>query len=184
LKRRHTVFESAATDFGACDLRTDECVHTAAMGETRSQIDIAVPAALVWVILADLGLYGRWNPLIRGILGKAEAGRRIEISLLSSTGSRIRTQPTIVHLREEREMRWCERWRVPGLFASERRFSIESLPQGGVRFHHSERTDGILVSLLGYRRRSRSKTAFDAMNTALKLRAERAWARQGTASAA
>jgi hypothetical protein len=154
------------------------------MSETRSEIDIAVPAALVWVILADFGTYGHWNPLIRGILGKAEAGRRIEISLLSSSGARIRTQPTIVHLREEREMRWHERWRVPGLFASERRFSIQALPQGGVRFHHTERARGLLVSLLGYRRRSRSKPAFDAMNTALKLRAERAWERRAAAVSA
>lgn len=153
------------------------------MTETRSQIDIAVPAALVWVILADFGTYSRWNPLIRGILGKAEAGRRIEINLLSGSGTQVRSQPTIVFLREEREMRWRERWRLPGLFASDRRFSLETLPQGGVRFHHVERSRGLLVSLLGYRRKSRGKPAFDAMNTALKLRAERAWARQATASA-
>jgi hypothetical protein len=153
------------------------------MTETRSQVDIAVPAALVWAILADFRTYGRWNPLIRGILGNAEAGRRIEISLQSSSGSQVRSQPTIVYVREAREMRWQERWRVPGLFTSERRFWIETLPKGGVRFHHVEQTRGLLVSLLGHRRRSRGKSAFDAMSAALKLRAERAWAQRAAESA-
>jgi len=148
------------------------------MSETHSHVDINVPAALVWAILADFRAYRRWNPLIRGILGHAERGRRIEVTLCSSSGRQLRSRPTIVFLREEREMKWLDRWRVPGLFSSERRFQIEPLPQGGVRFHHDEQARGLLVSLLGLRRRLRSQPGFDAMAHALKQRAERAWAQR------
>jgi hypothetical protein len=53
------------------------------------------------------------------------------------------------------------------------------MPGGGVRFHHGERVRGLLVPLLVLRRRLRERPALDAMNSALKLRAERAWAQGG-----
>jgi len=73
-------------------------------------------------------------------------------------------------------MTWLEWWSVPGLFASERRFRIEPLPQGGVRFHHGEQVRGIMVPLLGQRRRLLGRAGLEAMNSALKLRAEHAFA--------
>jgi hypothetical protein len=148
------------------------------MSETHSQVDIAVPAALVWAILADFRAYGRWNPLIRGILGHPERGRTIEIKVRSSSGRDQRSRPKIIVVREEREMKWLDCWGVPGLFSSERRFRIVPLPQGGVRFHHDERARGLLVSLLGLRHRQRGQPGFDAMASALKQRAERAWAQR------
>jgi hypothetical protein len=148
------------------------------MTETRSEVDIDVPAALVWGILADFRAYGRWNPLIRGILGHPVPGGTIEISLRTSTGQEMRSRPTVVFVREEREMKWLDRWRIPGLFTSERRFRLVPLAHGGVRFHHEERAQGMLVSLLGLRRRVRGQPGFDAMASALKQRAERVWAQR------
>jgi hypothetical protein len=60
------------------------------------------------------------------------------------------------------------------LFGAERRFQIESLPEGGVRFRQDERFDGLLAPLM-WRRLARERgPAFDRMNRALKARAERA----------
>ena len=151
-------------------------VHTASMREIQTYIDIGAPASLVWGILADFGTYRRWNPLIRGVLGRPSNGAEIEIRLRSPQGEDVSIRSTIVRVREPRELRWRERWTVPGLFSSERRFRIEPLDEGGVRFHHGEQARGIMVPLLNQRRRLRGKSGFDAMNTALKQRAERAWA--------
>jgi hypothetical protein len=148
------------------------------MDETHTQIDISAPAPIVWSILVDFGLYRRWNPLIRGVLGHAGGGRQIEVSLAAPPGANITARLQIAQFHEDREMTWLEWWSLPGLFASERRFRIESLPQGGVRFHHDERVRGIMVPLLWARRRSRARAGFDAMNAALKLRAERALTRE------
>lgn len=157
-------------------------VHTAPMQEIHTHIDIEAPASIVWGILSDFGMYRRWNPLIRGVLGHAGGGRQLEISLAAPPGADVAARLTIVHFREDREMTWLEWWTVPGLFASERRFRIDSLPHGGVRFHHDEQVRGIMVPLLVRRRRSRERAGFEAMNTALKLRAERARARQAPAT--
>jgi hypothetical protein len=108
--------------------------HTAAMSQLKTQIDIDAPAAIVWSILSDFAAYGRWNPLIRDVLGRAGEGRRIEITATGGDGRSQNTQPLIARLRENREMQWVDGWRLPGLFTAERRFRIE-LRSRGVRFH-------------------------------------------------
>ncbi len=152
------------------------------MQQVQTHIDIEAPASLVWAILADFGRYQRWNPLISGVLGQPRTGARIEIKLRSPRGVEFSVRATVVHVREERELRWCERWTLPRLFSSERRFRVEQLPRGGVRFHHSEQARGIMVPLLAKRRRLLGQSGFDAMNAALKRRAERAWATSAAAT--
>lgn len=151
-------------------------VHTEQMRQVQTYIDIRAPASLVWAILADFGTYRRWNPLIRGVLGRPTTGAEIEVRLRSLQGNDVSIRSKIVRAREPRELRWLDRWTVPGMFSSERRFRIESLPEGGVRFHHGEQVRGLMAPLLTQRRQMRSKSALDAMNTALKQRAERAYA--------
>jgi hypothetical protein len=144
------------------------------MQQLQTHIDIQAPAKLVWAILADFRTYKRWNPLIRGVLGRPSTGAQIEVRLRSHQGSDFSFRSTIVRVREPLELRWLECWKLPGFFSSERRFRIVPLPQGGVRFHHDEQVKGIMVPLLPGRGRLRSKSGFDAMNAALKQRAERA----------
>lgn len=151
-------------------------VHTAPVQQVHTHIDIDAPASVVWGILADFGMYRRWNPLIRGVLGHPVSGRQIEIRLAAPPGADVAARLTIVYLRQDHAMTWLEWWTVPGLFASERRFRIEPRPQGGVRFHHGEQVRGIMVPLLGQRRRLLGRAGLEAMNTALKLRAEQEFA--------
>lgn len=138
------------------------------MEEIRTHVDIDAPAAVVWSILANFPAYGRWNPLIRGVLGRASEGRTIEIRTRHARGEKS-TRPTIVRLRENRELQWIEQSRLPGLYAAERRFRIE-MRSHGVRLHHSERASGLLAWTA--RRPRLSPAALEGMNRALKQRAE------------
>lgn len=135
---------------------------------------------MVWGILADFGMYRRRDPLIRGILGHAESGRRIEVRFASSPRAEIALRLTIGYLRKEQAMTWIEWWAVRGLFVSERRFRLEPLPSG-VRFRRGEQVRGSMVPLPGKRCRLRRRAGFDAMNAALKRRAEHAWAQASPA---
>jgi hypothetical protein len=152
------------------------------MRQVQTYVDIQAPASLVWAILADFGTYGRWNPLIRGILGRPTTGSDIQVRLGSPRGSDLSVRSRILRASEPRELRWLDQWAMPGLFSSERRFRIEALPAGGVRFHHGERANGLMAPLLSRRRQLRASSALDAMNTALKQRAERAFARAPAAA--
>jgi hypothetical protein len=144
------------------------------MLEIRTHIDIAASASLVWGILIDFGSYRRWNPLIRSIVGQALVGNSIQVTQDVGIVGVATLCSDLTLVRELRELRWLGRWTIPGIHSAERRFGIESLPRGGVRFHHSERYRGIVVQ---FRRRLLQQVvepAFGAMNVALKRRAERA----------
>jgi hypothetical protein len=146
------------------------------MKQIQTHIGFKAPAFLVWAILADFGGYRRRNPSIRGILGRPETGAQIEVRLRSPRRDDVNVRSKIVQASEPRELRSLDRWMVPVMFSSERRFRIESPPEGGVRFHHGERANGIMARLFTRRRRLRTEFALDAMNTAPTQRAERAYA--------
>jgi hypothetical protein len=153
------------------------------MREITTHIDIDAGAALVWHILTDVSSYRRWNPLVRSVLGSLRRGSTILITELrsgtpaprhASTMPTRTVQRTVKHVREARELYWLGGRAPTWAYTTERRFRIEPLDRGGVRFHQSERFSGFLVPFLwGGLRRDRTP-AFCAMNEALKLRAERA----------
>jgi hypothetical protein len=146
------------------------------MQEISTQIDIDASASIVWGILTDFGAYRRWNPLIASILGFARRGHTI--MLIQKRGSLHAGRETTVirhvaHVREPYELQWRGNWAHQWVFASERRFRIESLPEGRVRFHQSERFDGIAATFLWRGLQRKLMAGFGAMNRALKERAER-----------
>ena len=61
---------------------------------------------------------------------------------------------------------------VPKLFEGEHTFEIETLGPNRVRFLHSERFAGVLVPFLRKMLETKTRAGFEAMNRALKERAE------------
>ena len=148
------------------------------MREISTHVDINAGASLVWDILTDFGTYRRWNPLIPSVLGAARRGSTIMLTQKRGAvriGRTTTVRRTVKHVREPRELFWRSNSALESMFASERRFQIETLPDGRVRFHQSERFRGLAAPFLlwvGLRRDLAS--SFGAMNQALKARAERA----------
>lgn len=142
------------------------------MRHVHSSVDIDAPAALVWAILTDFPVYERWNPFIRAILGRPDDGNGLQVILQRNGHPLTSRRATLTYLSAPRELRWRQRRSVAGLFATERRFRIESLAAGGVRFHQSEQIRGLLASLLGQGLQRTTEEDFHAMNHALKKRAE------------
>jgi hypothetical protein len=150
--------------------------------QLHSSIDIDASASLVWAILTDFASYKRWNPFIRGILGKPSNGNRLRLTLQRHGEPEQSTASTLTYLREPRELRWRQTRLMPFLFTTEHRFRIESLPAGGVRFHLTEQVEGLFTSLLGRSRQRATEESFHLMNHALKARAERMGARLASAA--
>jgi len=149
------------------------------MREISTHIDIEASASLVWDILTDFATYRRWNPTVSSIRGNARRGDTLFITQRRAVSSpRSNGAPSVrrmvKHVREPRELYWLGTWGSASLFASERRFRIESLADGHVRFHQSERFGGIVVPFVWAGLRRRLIADFGAMNGALKERAERA----------
>jgi len=151
------------------------------MKEISTFVDIEASASLVWNILTDFATYGRWNPTLRTVRGEAERGTTLFITerrdaRADSTGqgrhkSRI-LRRVVKHVREPRELYWLGTWGSASVLSTERRFRIESLQAGRVRFHQIERLRGFAVPFLWWGLQRKLTRGLRAMNDAIKRRAE------------
>jgi len=84
----------------------------------------------------------------------------------------MQLRPTLLAAAPSQELRWLGQLGVPGLFDGEHRFRIEPLGTNRVRFVQEERFTGLLAPLVLRFIESGTRRGFEAMNQALKVRAE------------
>lgn len=137
-----------------------------------TEIVIDAPADEVWSIVSDFPAYPDWNPFIRQISGDLKAGSRLEVELGPPGGRAMTIRPTVQEVQAGRVLRWLGQLGVPGLFDGEHSFQIEPLGPRQVRFVHSERFSGVLAPLVMAVIGKSTRQGFEAMNQALKERAE------------
>ena len=95
--------------------------------------------------------------------------------VLTPPGQRAMTfRPTVVKLEPGRELRWLGRLGVAGLFDGEHGFRVEPLGGESCRLAHFEQFKGVLVAPILWLAGDATRAGFEAMNKALKARAERA----------
>jgi len=138
----------------------------------HTEIEIDAPADRVWAVLSDLPSYPQWNPFVRSAVGTLRQGERLQIVVQPDGGKAMRFSPVVLTVHPMREIRWLGRFLFPGLFDGEHCFVIESLGDNKVRFIQNERFDGVLVGMMRRNLDRDTKNGFDAMNRALKARAE------------
>jgi hypothetical protein len=141
------------------------------MHRVRTTIDIAAPPERVWSILADFPAHGHWNPFITAISGKLERGQRLSITVRPPGGKGMSFKPTLLAVQPARELRWLGRLLVAGLFDGEHYFLLDPIPNG-TRFTHGENFSGLFVRMMGAKGFASIEQGFEAMNQALKARAE------------
>jgi hypothetical protein len=134
-------------------------------------IDIAAPRWRVWQVLTDVERYPAWNPFITSVDGALREGSKLQVRIEPPGRRAVTFEPTVVALAQERELRWRGRLLVPGLFDGEHAFRLEE-QAGGCRFHQTERFSGVLVPVFGAGLLEATRQGFEAMNVALKARAE------------
>ena len=140
------------------------------MPEIQAQIEIAATPEVVWSILADFAAYPDWNPFVTSIEGNQAVGEQLTVRL-EPPARAATVRLTVRRFRANQELRWLGKLGPPGIFEGEQHFRLE--PNGnGTTFHHSEQFRGLLaVPMLWFLRKS-TERGFDAMNVALKARAE------------
>ncbi len=142
--------------------------------ELRSQIEINATPERVWEELTDFDQFEQWNPFIRCISGKPQAGERLDVFLEPPGGKGMTFHPKVLRAEPGREFRWVGHLFVPGLFDGEHIFEIEPLGEDRVRLVQREQFRGILAPLLLRSIGTSTRRGFEAMNEALKERAEAA----------
>lgn len=144
--------------------------------DITTEILIDAPPAQVWAILTDLAAYGEWNPFIPRIEGPLAAGERLRVHIRPPSGSGMTFRPRLLAVTPEKELRWLGHLLLPSLFDGEHRFRLEGLDSGTrTCLHHSESFSGLLLPVIfGARAQAATRAGFEAMNAALKRRAETA----------
>jgi hypothetical protein len=141
------------------------------MRSIYTEIGIAAPAARVWDILAAIDRWGEWNPFAEAS-GRLGLGERLEVRLTPPGGSPMTFRPTVVKLEPGRELRWLGRLGFPGVFDGEHGFRVESEGAAACRLHQFETFRGVLAGAILWLAGESTRRGFEAMNRALKARAE------------
>lgn len=144
--------------------------HHEASIETATLIESS--PATVWAILTATDDYPSWNPEITQLHGELRAGGVIEFVEGSGRDAMV-FHPTILVVRPLQELRWKGHVWIPGLFDGEHRFVLETVGDK-TRLIQGETFTGILAGIVPQNLLNATLASMQAMNSALKIRAERA----------
>jgi hypothetical protein len=140
--------------------------------ELHTDIEIEASTGVVWDILTDLDRYGDWNPFIVSAEGDVAVGERLTNRMQPPGGKAMTFKPTVTAVDEGNTFEWLGRLGLPGIFDGRHRFELEQTPGGGTHLIHTERLSGALVRPMRRSLDTRTLAGFEAMNLALKTRAE------------
>ena len=142
------------------------------MHQIVTQIDIAASPERVWSILMDFSAYPEWNPFIRSLSGVAKPGEKLRAIIQPEEHRAMTFRPRVLKAANQQELRWLGHLVFPGLFDGEHYFQLTALSNGYMRFTQGEQFSGILVGMFISSMEAATKAGFNAMNQALKSRAE------------
>lgn len=137
-----------------------------------TEIEIAAHPSVVWEKLTDGDAYSEWNPFVKHLSGDLKAGSRLNVTIQPEGNSPMDFTPKVLIADKNKELRWVGKLGFKGIFDGEHYFILEETAQGTTLLHHGENFTGILsYPLLAIIRRD-TISGFEAMNIALKARAE------------
>lgn len=142
------------------------------MNEIQTEILINAPAALVWEILVDFPEYGSWNPFIIKLSGEPKLGAGIWF-VANVNGVMLPISARILSFEKGLRLSWGgpENPLLRLAASAEHFLTIEETGPEQCRLVHGERMSGIVPDAV-WPVLARSKPAYEAMNAALKTRAE------------
>jgi hypothetical protein len=135
--------------------------------------DIDAPIETVWAELAAVSAYPAWNPFITRFDGDLVVGGRVAVRIAPPGGRPMTFRPTITVVEEAQRLEWLGRLLVPGIFDGRHSFRLEARADGRTRLTQAEQFGGVLVPLAPSTL-EKTRAGFEAMNQALRLRAEAA----------
>ncbi|AFM11681.1 Polyketide cyclase/dehydrase [Turneriella parva DSM 21527] len=135
----------------------------------ETKIEIEAPPEVVWAEFSDFDKYGEWNPFLR-VSGEMKPGSKLAVAFHRSGDDWFKMNPTVLEA-SNRHLIWRGRLLMPGIFTGEHEFRFEQTEKGQTVFYHNEKFNGLIVPFFPL---GDTERKFEAMNAALKKRAEHA----------
>lgn len=142
------------------------------MQELYAEIQINAPVERVWGMLMDFKRYPEWNPFIQSISGSGEVGSKLKVVLKLEGRKATTFKPRVLANQPHEEFRWLGKLLLPGIFDGEHILLLRDEGEGRVKFVQQEYFRGIFASSILRRIGEATQRGFEAMNRALKERAE------------
>ena len=141
------------------------------MIKLQTEIQIQAGPEKIWQILTDFSKYPEWNPFITLAIGKVEVGARVEITVPSGS-KEMKLHCKVVKAEPRQVLSWKYHIISPLLFKGVHSLNIEPMGSNYCRFVDQEVFKGLLVPLQAKDIDTNSRHGFEAMDKALKLRAQ------------
>ncbi len=140
--------------------------------ELHTEVTIEAPPEVVWQVLVDLDRYRDWNPFVVEAAGTVEVGERLTNRIQPPGGKAMTFKPEVTEVEPHSVFEWLGRLVMPGVFDGRHRFELRPTSSGGAILTHSEYFRGVLVRFMRSSLDTTTRAGFEAMNDALKTRAE------------
>ena len=140
--------------------------------DSRVHADVLIdrPPADVWKFLSNRAAYPDWNPFITRVEGDFREGTIIRIVLGTGSDAAV-FEPTVLLVRPDQDLCWRGSVWVRGLFDGKHCIHLMAVA-GGTHLEQTESFSGLLVGRLTNDVTKETQRKFQAMNAALKQRAE------------
>lgn len=139
--------------------------------QLHTHIEVNATPDVVWTVLTDLENYGAWNPFVVSLQGSIAVGERLATRIHPPGGKAMTFHPKVTIVEDQRVFEWLGKLGLPGIFDGRHRFELEPTPTG-TRFTQTEAFKGLLVRFMRRSLDTQTMEGFEAMNSALKARAE------------
>ena len=142
------------------------------------RIGIQAPAETIWEILYDLERWREWNPLYTEARGAIRIGGQLDLVMQLEGEPARRITPVVLEWVPNDQIHWRHKL-MGGLVSTTRFLELEQLDTASTIFSNGELIGGVMGPAYARRIGRRLYRSFQAMNEALKERAEAAWRAQG-----
>jgi hypothetical protein len=147
----------------------------------QTQVEIKAPASAVRSVLFDFADYPKWNPFIVKVDGTVAEGSEIYVTVVPVGGPEINANAKVLTMTPN-HLAWKGSGLsqvgsgpvsvdIPGVLSARHDFIIEELGPDRTLFHNNDDFSGAAVATYDMKP---IKAGLDAMNEALKARAEAA----------
>lgn len=143
----------------------------------EDRIGVQAPAEVIWEIVYDIGRWEEWNPTYVKAEGQIRIGDTLALTLALPGQAQQVIRPKVLDWVPNEQLHW-QLSMLGGLIRTLRYIEISPLSETGCIVDNGELFSGLMGPSLGKRVGRSVRQGFQAMNAALKERAEAEWAKR------